>query len=628
LIGYPRKLMVPYWAIFSIALYLFPLALLFVALEHPERPVWRAALGVPTFVAVDLMGTLLLSHLMRLENATLVSRGLWLTGGSAVLYRRRATVKAWWRNTDLREWINPSIAALFAVWVSSVLSFTCGLWDRWWHIPLVTSLGGQRAPFLNFFEQNEPLAYHYAGDALASMLQALSFTHIHSAYALSRMHDVLFGLIGLTLAGLLPSFGAKRLVWALAATATTLLAGPANILVQGDARPLFGKSLVNLLSLSFRPHVPVAYLSILGFVGALLLPVISRKPIRAGETRLILIASTGLLALCDETSLALLGVLLAVVWFAAPKSLGDTRKQGILVGVTLLAAILTTVLLNGGTLVHGAISSDFKLVPTFRVPGFVTASAPLVTRAAWKAFLTDYFAIVLVCIAGIMAAVTVRTRPVIAMAAGYGAVGLVALLALTKIQINGSDSECHRLATLPLFLAPLFGFYFTRQPGRAWAFERSASLVTLVVGLGVGIPAASTAEWLLGTGASICQQQGDDTYAGTDCREFALAKLGEASIPAYVDANLWYRFAGCRPLRAQSTSRFHRVIHLGFPEMGWPRLRKIDGWLGNAPLSLYCSIAKPDDVCTRAMQAGDCSIETSSIKRCTLSAQQRRTLAH
>jgi len=619
--------MIPYWAAISIVLYLCPLAILFVALAHRDRPVWRAALGVPTFVAVDLVGTLLLSRLVRLETAALVSRGLWLAGGSVVLYRRRTKVIAWWQGADLRGWINPTVAALFAVWLSSVLSLACGLWDRWWHIPLVTSLGGQRAPFLNFFEQNEPLAYHYAGDALASMLQALSFAHLHSAYALSRMHDVLFGLIGLTLAGLLPSFGAKRLVWSLAATATTLLAGPANMLVQGDARPLFGKSIVNLLSLSFRPHVPVAYLSILGFVGALLLPVISLKAVSARETRLMLFASTALLALCDETSLALLGVFLAVVWLGAPKSLGETRKQGIAVGLALIACITATVLLNGGTLVHGAVSSDFKLAPTFRVPGFVTASAPLVTLDAWKTFLTDFFAIVLVCIAGLMAALTVRTRPVVTMAAAYGSVGLVALLALTKLQINGSDSECHRLATLPLFLAPLFGFYFARQPGRVWAFERSASLVTLVVGLGVGIPAMSTAEWLWGTGAAICRREGDQTYAATDCREFALAKLGEAPLPAYVDANLWYPFAGCRPLKAQSTSRFHRVIHLGFPETGWPRLRRLEGWLGKAPLSLYCSIGRPDDVCTRATQTGYCSVETTSIKRCTLTPEQRLTLA-
>jgi hypothetical protein len=615
--------MIPYWSAFGIVLYLLPLAILFVALARPGREGWRAALGVPTFVAVDLMSTLLLSRLMTLEIATLLSRALWIVGGSGVLYRRRATVAAWWRSTHLRGWINPTLAALFAVWVSSVLSLTCALWDRWWHIPLVTSLGGQRAPFLNFFEQSEPLAYHYAGDALASMLQALSFAHIHSSYALSRMHDVQFGLIGLTLAGLLPSFGAKRLVWSLAATATTLLAGPATVLVPSDARPLFGQSIVNLLSLSYRPHVPVAYLSILGFVGALLLPVIAGDAIRARQTRAILFASTALLALCDETSLALLGVLLAVVWLCAPKSLGETRKQGVLVGVGLLACIVAMVLLYGGTLTHGAVSTDLRFVPTFRVPGFVSASTPLNTLHAWRAFTSDFFAILVVCIAGLMTVLTARRRPVIAMAAGYAAVALVALLALTKVQINGSDTECHRFATLPLLLAPLFGFYFARQPGFVWDFEKSSSLVALVVWLGVGIPAVSTVEWLFGTGESICRRDGDDNYAGTDCREFARAKLGEQSMAAYVDKSLWFQFAGCRPLKAQSTSRFHRVIHLGYPESGWPRLHKLDGWLGNAPLHLYCSIGKPDDVCSRAMQKTDCSVETSSIKHCRLSPRQR-----
>jgi hypothetical protein len=95
---------------------------------------------------------------------------------------------------------------------------------------------------------------------------------------------------------------------------------------------------------------------------------------------------------------------------------------------------------------------------------------------------------------------------------------------------------------------------------------------------------------------------------------------------AYVDKSMWYQFAGCRPLRAQSTSKFHRVIHLGFPESGWPRLRKLDKLLEDGPLDLYCSTQKPDDVCDLVMHKAKCPAETTSVAHCRLSAQQRQEL--
>ena len=615
--------MSPYWSAFGIALYLMPLAVLLVAGARPGREAWRAALTVPTFAAVDLVCVVFLSRVMTFGIATLVSRALWGGVGFLVLYRRRAVVAEWWRSTDLRTWINPCLTALCAVWLSSVISLKCALWDRWWHIPLVTALGGQRAPFLNFFAQNEPLAYHYAGDAMASMLQALSFAHIHSSYALSRMHDVQFGLIGLTLAFLLPSFGAKQLVSALAVTATTLLAGPATVLLQGDVRPLFGRSIINLLSLSYRPHVPVACLAILGFVGALLLPVVAPNAIRARETRATLFASVALLVLSDETSLAFLGVLLAAVWLCEPKALADTRSRGVVIGVGLVACIVTVVLLYGGTLGQGAVSTDVRLVRTFRIPGFLSASEPLTTLVGWRSFTADFFAILAVCAAGLMALLTMRQRPVMAMAVGYTVVSLLALLALTKVQIHGSDNENHRLATLPLVLAPLFGFYFAHLPGRQWAFEKSRTLAAFVVCIGLGLPTISTVEWLFGLGDSICRRDGDSNYADTDCTQFAGSRLGERSIAAYVDKTMWYEFAGCRPLKAESTSALHRVIHLGLPKSGWPRVRELAQWLGDGPLDFYCSKQKPDEVCDKVMHKVECSAKTTQVTHCRLSAQQR-----
>ncbi len=64
-------------------------------------------------------------------------------------------------------------------------------------------------------------------------------------------------------------------------TAASLLIGPATLLHEGFNRPGTGQSLVNLLSLSFRPHVPLSFLFMFGFTAASLLPVIAQKTAQA-----------------------------------------------------------------------------------------------------------------------------------------------------------------------------------------------------------------------------------------------------------------------------------------------------------------------------------------------------------
>ncbi len=101
--------------------------------------------------------------------------------------------------------------ALLGVLISRTLSVPCAIWDRLWHIPLVTSMRGQRVPFYNVFERHGQLFYHYLGDAHAAMLQALSLDpHPCASNALSRSHDILFGLLGLAFGLIAPLFWLKE----------------------------------------------------------------------------------------------------------------------------------------------------------------------------------------------------------------------------------------------------------------------------------------------------------------------------------------------------------------------------------------------------------------------------------
>jgi hypothetical protein len=59
---------------------------------------------------------------------------------------------------------------------------------------------------------DQPLHYHFSSDVLASALQTLSFDVLHSSYALSLAHDVMFGPTVFTLALLLDTSGSAAAI--------------------------------------------------------------------------------------------------------------------------------------------------------------------------------------------------------------------------------------------------------------------------------------------------------------------------------------------------------------------------------------------------------------------------------
>jgi hypothetical protein len=618
------------WNALALELYLLPLTVVFIARAQAGREGWRAALDLCCVVSLDLLSVLLLARLLTLEIATLVSRALWLVLGGLWIYSRRSSIRGWLRQVEFRGWIAPLVCAAASVWLSTLISLPCNIWDRQWHIPLVGSMRGQHAPFFNLYEPGGALYYHYAGDAFAAMYQSLSFAHVQAASAIARSHDLLFGLFGLAMAGILPAFGLNRLVWSLIATCASLLGGPLTLVLSGNARPELGRSVINLLSLSYRPHTPLAYLLILGFAGALLLPVVSRGQVPARAGRVCLFSCTAALVLTDETSLALLGVLLGVIWLLHAPALAESRKHGFLVGLGLLATIAGVIFCYGGSFTFGAAQpASVALLPDYRVPGFYQDSIPLASSKGVAALLTDLWAIAAVCLAGLLAAFTTRQRPVVVLWLGYAVMSAVGVLALTRLQVNGGSTECHRFATVSLFLAPLFGMSFAAVHGLAWTFETSRSLVALITGIGIGLPAMSTAEWALGLFPPRCLAEGHKTYTEVDCRSFAGARSGDKAIIAYVDAHAWYEFAGCRPVRAPSDQQDkggHQTF-TGGQASGWQGVRMLDGWLNDKPLTMFCTADSQDGVCARVRRTpGACRPEAGSFQRCTMSSELRKQL--
>jgi hypothetical protein len=610
------------WVLLAAALYLLPLGLVFLVRAHPGRESWRAALDVPACVAVDLLFILILARLLTLDVAALVARAVWLAVGVPLLVRRRAIVRAWWRATDRGAWVVPAAAAALAVALSAEMSFACGLWDRQWHIPLSGTMRGQHTPFVNVYDHGRPLYYHYTGNALAAVFQALSLGAVHASSAQSRMHDLLFGLFGLCVAGLLPGLGTTRLVPRLGAVAAGLLAGPATVLYQGSDKLPYGRSITNLYSLSFRPHVPLAYLLIAGFAGALLLPAVRRGEIPARVTRPALLACTALLVLTDETSLGLLGLMLGAVWLAAPHVLADSRRRGIAVAAALLVIIPATALVCGGTLAPGGPLHAIEVVRP-RIPGFMQADIPLGGPHGWWAFMVEFLGIVGVWMAGLLAFATNRqhggTR---LMFLTYSTLAGISLALLTSLLISRDGTECHRFATAPLLLAPVFGVYFAAQPGLVWRAEPTRALVTALVVLSLGVPAVSSAEWLFGLKHGVCAQWGLANYQDIDCRKQMGARLGEKPFLSYADQNLWFEIAGCRPLHWPTSGRAEsHNVPMGWPHHGWAGVSVARTWRpeGAEPLHAYCHPRSTDPVCVRALaDPTRCVRQGELVTRCPL----------
>src|SRR5882757_7680371 len=89
--------MVSVAAFHAAALYLAPLIAFAVLRFSRERPAWVIALDLPFAVSLDLLGVLLLTRIVTLEVAVLVSRPLWaiLLTASAIRRRRRGDFVVW-----------------------------------------------------------------------------------------------------------------------------------------------------------------------------------------------------------------------------------------------------------------------------------------------------------------------------------------------------------------------------------------------------------------------------------------------------------------------------------------------------------------------------------------------------
>ncbi len=578
----------------AVAVYLVPIAVVVALSARRDRPLAWMAAAIPAVVAADLVGTMMLCWIFRLEVAAGVSRALWIAG-AALWYDRRhrrpglplerpAAV-------DRHVLAGLAAAALVAIALSVILSRPYALWDRELHIPLVAALRGQRLPFQNSYDPGIALHYHFSGDVLAAMLQTYSLDVLNASLALSLAHDVMFALIGVTLAASLMSSGRRPVQVVLLSVAAVLLAGPC-VLRFGVGEPYLGYSYYALYVWGFRPHQHIAMLMFTGIAGVLFLR--GERPLRDG--------------------------------------IRGWAGIAVLLGVLAAAFVAVNVLL-AASLSRGSPVEQMGLVAP-RSPGVQQPPLALSSGAGWIALIADTVPVWTIFIALVSLRRAgkrdpAQQRPSRGLTAFLSALTAVSIAGLTVVEINHAPPESHRFLTAALFMFPVFGVcaFDWWAPGTA----RRA----LVLG-GLTLGAFSTVLWLSHyprhpTPETYFRQRGENLHA-SDCRALAGARFGQTPELVYVESSIFYAYAGCRPsfLPGFRATKYW-AIKLK-PVLGVNGLRQMDREMVPPAdaLPAICPAKRSGDdvdpVCAYARRHGTCAPEGTEYVRCALTPADRQKL--
>jgi hypothetical protein len=560
---------VPFFAaLLASVLYLLPTVVV-AAAARPRRAHGDLAVTVSAAVAADLLLILLLARLVPVDVAALLSRALWAAAGVALLVARRLSrgpaAEDARPRPDRARTVVLGAAAVLGFAVSCWLSRPYALWDRQWHIPLVTSLRGQRLPFVNVYQPGLRLGYHVSGDVLAAVVQTLSWGRLHSSAALSLTHDLLFALTALVAAALvLRAPAAERrprwLPWlaALGAPLAVLLAGPLTVLGS-----INGFSYFNFLQMSFRPHVVLAGLLIAGVAAAV---VQGLGPDRASARWALpaTLASLALLAVTDEPAAVMLVPALALVVFLR-RGAAARRWSWLAVAALFPVTVALAMALFPSALVGGPHPDTTVIAP--HVPSLLAPSLRLPSARGFATLAADMAPMVALLVAAAALAWPQRRRGAGVAVAFALALFVMGCGLLTTVVAGKSEGESHRFMTLPMVALPVVGLGFVAQAGRRWA--------SALLALALGAPVVCGAVWAVaGTPMFVPFTAGN--YAPgihqLDCRAVTGAALGEPAQPTYVPGRGAYVWAGCHPVLTPG-----RTAGTGatgdFPDVGRP----IDG---------------------------------------------------
>jgi hypothetical protein len=449
------------------------------------------------------------------------------------------------------------------------------------------------------------------------MFRVLSFDVLSSDRALDVVHDAFFGFMALSIALLCVGFGWRGAVAAAIAGAAVLLNGPLP-LHRAAAPPLSGFMYSNYVVASFRPHVPLAGLLLVGVAGAIY------AASRGARRTPTLLLSLAMLSLSDEASSLLVAFAVGVAWLADAKLLAETRARGLLVFVAVGAAAVLPSVLFGGSLAPSGSPAKLTWVKG-QVPP--TDSVPILPLASWAGATTLFIDALPILLAGFGVLLAFRRgRSLGPFALGAGVLAAAIVLA-THTEVNGvARLEVQRWWVAPFFLAFVPALAeLPRMP--------QGSLARVAVVAGVGVPAVFTSYWQLDHVHATYKRDHLMTEPAwpnvydVDCRDVAGAHLGDRAVPTYVEMSVFWLYSTCRGLYTPGNVGSTWPVNV-FPRIE-PRdqLGHLETLVGSAPLPAICR-ANPkgmtDPVCLQATRdRSRCTEEGRMFVRCVLPKEER-----
>jgi hypothetical protein len=602
--------MVAFSALVAVVLYLVPVAV--VVFWRTERPKTSldVALAIPTAVALDLLILLVVARLVTFEVAVLVSRPAWIVAWLVRLWRGpRGSFFA----IDRATWLAAIASAVGGFRLSMWVSRPYGIWDRAWHVPLVTSMRGQTFPFSNVFEPGKPLFYHQSGDALAALLQALSRTVLHSSFALSLAHDIMFALTGMTVALLLSFVGWRTPTRIFLGSIAVLMNGPWTAIRKEVGALDVGYSLFNYVTLSFRPHVALAGLMLTALVGGVL--VRAQNPtIGARQMLPSLFACSALLAITDEASFAIFGLALGITWIAKRTTIHPRWSFGIAaLGLVAVEFPVFNALFLGGIAKGGPVSE--LAVVAARVPGYFTAQPlPFSSFVALQVLVADVGAPLTAC--ALLARNWRRRRAhSITALACVGTITAASLFLLMKIEVNHSPPESHRFFTLAHLAGALALTMCLPQLPRT-SVSRPVALVALALSV------VSTLLWI----DRVAPTQADkpnEAHEQIDCRREVGARLFEKTRPTYFSSSVLWLASGCRTAFMPGVAGGWSIKVMG-PMQGRGALEELHTQLPDQPVRMFCALEDADPACRFATAHDKCKPAGRRTRTCELAPAERQ----
>jgi hypothetical protein len=414
-----------------------------------------------------------------------------------------------------------------------------------------------------------------------------------------------------------------------------VLQGP--IPLRGQLGQAFnGYSYLSLPCISYRPHVPLAALLMVGAFGTLAVRASRRGSVRTRATAPVLLAVVALLGVTDEASTGLLGLGLGAAWLVEPRLLARRRLAGLVLLVGLGVLFAGTNLLFSASLAPGSPVQSVTLSAVARVPSWSWAPdqppLPLSQPHGVMVLFVDYLPALACALALSLLARSLRSRAHAAIAFMLWSLVVVSAGLLLRVEINHQGPESQRYLMAPLFGGVVLATVLLDRMPRG-------SFMSAMALLGVAVPALYSTYWLHEEGPRLLDGlKSQDPPTGSpirlfdvDCRAMADAHYGDRPLVAYVESTEYPYVASCRPI-FQFGEHYGWSIAQHSVTIPIPQLRNLDGFLvpKGEELDAIClrdPKATSDAVCKRALRVRtSCRPEGWRYLRCPLTQADRDAL--